>query len=356
MSVRDRVGEFLAERTPRRFVALACFIGALVLFRKLLLLLAFFVAFERLIGWTSERLAERTGMRRKPALALVTVLTFLVSGGGLALGIGWLVRVAKAARQTLPERIAAVRQLPAFKALEEHLQEGAQRLVEGAQHYAASALKVLSTVGHVGLYALIGFILAVVFLLERDELSAFARARDPRSLAGTLLRWFGHVADAMVVTVQFQLVVAACNAVLTLPVLFVVGIPHAAPLALMIFVSGMVPVVGNVVSGAILSLLAYQAKGWLGVGLFVGLTFVLHKLESYYLNPRLAARHVKLPGFVLIVSLIAWEHVLGFVGLFVSFPFLFVAGRIRDELRAETAERAPAEPVRLEASEVAAGK
>jgi predicted PurR-regulated permease PerM len=44
---------------------------------------------------------------------------------------------------------------------------------------------------------------------------------------------------------------------------------------------------------------------------------------------------VALPGFVLILSLIAWEHLLGFAGLFVSFPFLYLAGKIRSEFRAE---------------------
>ena len=94
-----------------------------------------------------------------------------------------------------------------------------------------------------------------------------------------------------------------------------------------------------------LCILAYKANGWFGVGLFVALTFVLHKIESYYLNPRLTARHVKLPGFVLIVSLIACEHLLGFVGLFVSFPVLFLAGKLRSEF---------AEEDRLERAAVAA--
>ena len=101
-----------------------------------------------------------------------------------------------------------------------------------------------------------------------------------------------------------------------------------------------------VISGAVLSVLAYIAQGPIGVVVFLVLTFVLHKVEAYYLNPRLTARHVKLPGFLLIVSLIAWEHVAGFKGLFISFPFLFVAIKIRDELReedaAETAVSAPA--------------
>jgi predicted PurR-regulated permease PerM len=69
--------------------------------------------------------------------------------------------------------------------------------------------------------------------------------------------------------------------------------------------------------------------------IFVVLTFVLHKIEAYYLNPRLTARHVDLPGFVLILSLLAWEHLLGFVGLFVSFPVLYLVGKIRAEFHEE---------------------
>ena len=205
------------------------------------------------------------------------------------------------------------------------------------QHYAGGIFQTLSAVAHGALYALIGFILALVFVLEEEELRGWARTLDPRSLRGTLLRWLGYLADAALVTVEFQCVVAACNAVLTFPVLLLVGIPHAPALALLIFVSGLVPVVGNFFIGLLLSLLAYQAKGWLGVGIFVVLTFILHKLESYYLNPRLASRHVHLPSFVLIISLVLWEHALGLAGLFVSFPFLYVSQKIRDDLRREDA-------------------
>jgi hypothetical protein len=36
---------------------------------------------------------------------------------------------------------------------------------------------------------------------------------------------------------------------------------------------------------------------------------------------------------LLLVSLIIWEQLAGFVGLLVSFPFLFVAAKIREDLR-----------------------
>ena len=330
----DRVGAFFREQTPRRLLALALFIGFLVVFRKLLVLLVFFVAFERAMRFLSEELSRRAKVRRRTAVIAVSLFMLALLLGGAAFGVERLVKFFLHARDTIPARIAAIRQDALFLRVQEHLPD-ADTLVERAQHYAGGMFRYLAAVGHILLYLTIGFILAIVYLLERDEIEGFARAVDPRSLLGTLLRWLGHVADAMLVTVEFQLVVAACNAVLTLPILIVCGIPHAPTLVVMIFVSGLVPVLGNFFSGAVLTVLAYKAQGYFGVALFVALTFVLHKLESYYLNPRLAARHVRLPGFVLIVSLLCWEHLLGFVGLFVSFPFLFVAKRIRDELRAE---------------------
>ncbi len=336
----DRVGAFLRERTPRRFVSLAVFIGLLILFRQLLLLLVFFVAFERSLTFTSGWLARRARVGHKAALLIMTFLFLTALVLGAVFGVEKLVRFVYHMRDTLPDRIAQVRESPLFQRAQEYLPD-TDKLVTGAQEWAKSLLHYLAAIGHILLFATIGFILAVVFLLEHEEISKFATGLDPHSLQGTLLRWFGHVADAMVVTIEFQMVVAACNAVLTFPILLLCGIKHAPSLALMIFASGLVPVVGNFVAGAILTLLAWHAQGWFGVGLFTALTFILHKLESYYLNPRLAARHVHLPGFVLIVSLLAWEHVLGFAGLFLSFPFLYVAKRIRDELRTDSGYTAP---------------
>src|SRR5512140_2566960 len=334
----DRVGAFFKERTVKQVLAISVFVGLLVAFRELLPLLVFFVAFERALGASSIFLARKTGLSRKAAL-LGVVLAWL--GGvavALAMGVGRAARSVIVMRDTFPEKIAALREHPLYLKIHEHLGD-TDKVVDGAKHYGGSALHYASAIGHILVYATVGLILAVVFLLEEEHLKKLHTSLDQTSLIGTVTRWLGHVCDAVIVTVQLQLIVAACNAALTLPVLIVLGIPHIGSLMVLIFVSGLVPVIGNLVSGVVLSLLAYHAKGWLGVGLFVALTAILHKIEAYYLNPRLTARHVQLPGFVLIVSLLLWEHLLGFVGLFVSFPFLFVAGRIRAEMRATAAAR-----------------
>lgn len=336
----DRVGSFLREKTPRRFVALALFLGVLFAFRELFVLFVFFVAFERMLGAASRLLARRAGCSQKSALLFVIAAVLSVGIVGVVTGARRVSRAVKAARDHLPERLDELKANPLFSKVREHL-PGVEKVTESAGHYASDVFHTVSAVGHVLIYVIIGFILAVVFLLEERELHAWRRNVDDRSLVGTLVQWFAYLADAISVTLQLQVIVAACNTALTLPVLFWLGIPHKIALMTLIFASGLVPVVGNIASGAVLSLLAYHAKGWLGVGIFVGLTFLLHKLEAYYLNPRLTARHVNLPGFILIVSLLAWEHVAGFAGLFLSFPFLFVAGKIRADFREEEARETP---------------
>ena len=66
---------------------------------------------------------------------------------------------------------------------------------------------------------------------------------------------------------------------------------------------------------------------------FVVTTFVLHKIEAYYLNPAWRP-DVNLPSLILVISLILHEHVFGLVGLFLSFPVLYIGLNILHELRA----------------------
>jgi predicted PurR-regulated permease PerM len=333
-SARDRIAEFFSETTARRGLLLAVFLGGIALFWKLMPLLAFFVSFERALFFSAGALSRRLNWSRARALGVVLLGVAVALTGIIWLAAGRIAKVIVETRDTLPQRIAGLREHPWYLELREHLPDS-EKLAQSAEKYGEHIAKSAQTLGHVALLALIGFVLAVIFFLDEPKIREFRTGLKAGSIPGTLAGWIEHLAEAVSLTVQLQLIVAVSNTVLTLPVLWFVGVNHVPALMLLIFVSGLIPVVGNLISGAVLVLLAYQVKGWFGVALFVGLTFVLHKIEAYYLNPRLTARHVQLPGFVLILSLIAFEHLFGFVGLFLSFPALYVAGKIRAEFRSE---------------------
>lgn len=328
----DIIGGLIPKRTVHQLFALAVFAGLIYFFRHLLVLLVFFVAFERLIGVPAVFISGRTRVPYKVTVVAITLGLLGCFGGAVTFGVLKAVQSYKVLRVLIPEKIAALSHTPAFLAVQEHFGDVGS-IIEKAQDYAAHAVGYLATLGHILVFALMGFVLAFVYLIERDEILTFSKKISPRSLLGRLVRWFGYVAEAIAVTLQFQVVVALFNAVTTFPVLLILGIPNATALMVAIFFSGLVPVVGNVAMGVLLTIMAYLAKGWVGVIVFTVLTFLLAKVESYYLSPRLAQRHVRIPSFLLLVSLIAWEQMIGFLGLLVSFPFLFVVAKVIEDMK-----------------------
>jgi predicted PurR-regulated permease PerM len=150
-----------------------------------------------------------------------------------------------------------------------------------------------------------------------------------------MTRWLDYVADAIAIAVRLQFVVAVVDAVVTLPIMIALGLPKVGLLFVLVFVSAMIPVVGGILSGLVLCVVSYDAHGFVGVGIFLTVALVLGKIESYWLSPRLTASHVKLPALVLVVSLLMFEQVFGFWGIFLSFPALYVTSKIAGEWKLE---------------------
>ncbi len=324
---------FFNDRNIRRVIVLGLFVGLLYLFRHLAILLVFFVLFERSLGTGARLLRDRF---RVPLMLGVALQILLVLAGLAALGyVGWT-KVVPAVPQVRADVEGQFQHLKVWMHARgfdqmESLQTG--NVIEKAQHYAGSVVGFLGSVGKSVVYVVMGLILAVVFLAEGDKLEAWRESMDEDSTPRILLRYFSYLCDAISITAQLQVIVAFVNTLVTLPVLLVMGLPSVPALMAFLFAMALIPVVGGVVSGAVMAVLAYVHKGAVGVVVFFVSTFLLHKIESYYLSPRLTARHVNLPGFVIITSLVLFEHAFGLVGLFLSFPALYVAARIRDSWR-----------------------
>jgi predicted PurR-regulated permease PerM len=316
----------------RRVVLLALFLAFVGFFRHLAPVFVCAVLLARGLGAAAETLKTRAKLDHRRAVLVSLGAVLLVLGGLLASGVHEALPLVKRLRTDGHGYVERLLDQPALDQLRHYLSaEGGEAVSERMKHYAMSSVKYATAVAHLSLFLLIGFLLAIIYLLERDEIDPWISGLPSESLAGTFVRWGGYVADAVVITVRIQAVTAVVNALVTLPVLLVLRLPHVVVLFLFILVTGLVPVVGNFIAGIVLSLVAFQTRGTWAVGVFLLVTFFLHKIESYYLTPRLAAQHVRLPGLVLVVSLLLFEQAFGFVGLFLSFPTLYVAMRIRNE-------------------------
>lgn len=329
---------FFTDRNVRRLFVLVLFLGVLFLFRHLALMLVFFVIFERLIGSGATFLKERF---RVPVAVGVLGLVVLLLGalaGLITFGVTRVVPEVPEIRHDLTLQFVRVRDWLLRHHVDVGERLGAERMMENAQHYAGNVVGFVASTGKNVIYVVMGLVLAIVFLIEHKDLEAWRESLPEDSPPRILVRYVSYLCDAIAITAKLQVIVALVNTVITLPVLIALRLPSIPALMVFLFVMGLIPVVGGVVSGVVMGTLSYIHRGPVGVVVFFVSTFVLHKIESYYLNPRLTAKHVKLPGFVIIASLILFEHVFGLVGLFISFPALYVAAKIREGWRHQELE------------------
>lgn len=344
----ERLTSFFMHRTIKRVLALLVFLGAIVLLRHLASLLIFYLIFSRGFGFLAERLARVTPLGEKAWVLVLLVVLLGAAGGGIYAGVHRSLPALVQLKETAHERVEAIKESDLYKLIEaQHID--LEKYGEQVRKVSHSLVKSAKSTGKALLHLVLGLILAVLFLLERKEVDETLAQVPRESFLGYLFAFFGYLSEAVLLTIKVQVIVAAVNAVITLPILLVLRLDHIPTLMLMVFVFGLVPVVGNFLSGVVLSILSYLKMGWLGVGIFLASTVVLHKVESYYLNPRLTAKHVKLPSLFLIASLIVWEHLVGIAGIFISFPALYVTLRIRDHFRSEPAPPTTAEPAEVTA-------
>lgn len=329
----------------KRLFALVLFLGLLVGFRHLALVGVTLVVLARglgalggLFGRLLKR-SERVGVM--VCLLLLGLLLGLLGLGVFHLGTRYYAELtALRSGRPLTDLInelqrESLARMPSWIRFDE-LKDKIPELMTPAMTY-------LRATGRVLLHLLLGVILAIIYLLDRKPVDDMLRELDPESIVGALSRYFRFLSEAVVITITLQVVVAIVNTVFTLPILVLLGLPHLLGFTLLLFLSSLVPVVGNLVSGTALIIAAYVYKGPGAVAAFVVSTFVLHKVEAYVLNPRLASRHVNLPSFVLIVSLVLFEHAFGLAGLFLSFPALYVAMNVSADLRSSSPQDALAQ-------------
>ena len=189
-------------------------------------------------------------------------------------------------------------------------------------------LKSITNIGKWGFDIFIAVILSLFFILEKTKISKFTSGfknskigviYDELSFFGNkFLQSFGKV-------IQTQITISFINCILSMVLLSILKFPQILGLGFMIFVLGLVPVAGVIISLIPLTIIAFNIGGFKMIIYILILIAILHALESYILNPKLMSQKTKLPVFYTFVVLIVSENLLGIWGLIIGIPiFMFI--------------------------------
>jgi len=129
-----------------------------------------------------------------------------------------------------------------------------------------------------------------------------------------------RLAASIAMGLRAQMAISAVNTVLTAIGLALLGLPSIAMLAVIVFVCGLVPVLGLFVSIMPILLIAINVGGAKLILATLGMIFAIHLIESYLLNPLIYGAEFKFnPVLTLIILFVAY-HAFGIWGMLLGLP------------------------------------
>jgi predicted PurR-regulated permease PerM len=144
----------------------------------------------------------------------------------------------------------------------------------------------------------------------------------------------GHAAWlAVVYYMRGTVAVAAIHAIVIGLVLWIMGVPLALPLAVLVFLAAFVPLVGLLAAGALAIVVTLATKGWVDAVILLGILIVEDQLEAHLLQPQVVGRVIRLHPLAVILSLAVGGVLAGIAGAVVAVPVVAVITRAVPELR-----------------------
>ncbi|MBP7936211.1 MAG: AI-2E family transporter [Phycisphaerae bacterium] len=170
---------------------------------------------------------------------------------------------------------------------------------------------------------LLAILLSFLIVLDFDRIG-----HELRNWRETPVGRFFHEATASVVefsgvvgtAFQCQMLVALFNATVTCLGLFALQIQPLLLLTTIVFLFGLIPVLGVFISSVPIILIAFNNEGISWALLALGMIVIVHLLEAYVFNPRIYAARFHLNPVIVIIILLVAEKLFGVWGMLLGIP------------------------------------
>jgi predicted PurR-regulated permease PerM len=206
-----------------------------------------------------------------------------------------------------------------------------------------------------GLVAALATVLTLTFflLLGSERYVNAGVGLFPEAHRPLVRRLLTQSAGAISGYVTGNLAISVICGVTTFVVLLILGMPYAAPLALLVAVLDLIPLVGATLGGALLVIVGLFVEPWKAVVLLVYIV-VYQQVEGSILQPMVYSKAVQLNGLVILIALLVGGQLLGIPGALLAIPVaeiirivvteLLAYRRTRQEANEPAVPSSPAEP------------
>ena len=304
--------------------ALICMVLVLHMAPTLLIGMLIYLLAKRLGDKLSLKLPEKPA-RLIAAVLITTIIIGVLTSAGIVLSktIGNQQNLAGLATK-LGESVNDIRNdLP--PTLLSYLPDNLLSLNSSVSDLIKEHTRELGGAGKEGLHTFAHILIATVaaLLLSVDSFSTLAKAQPFAKAMRERIQLFGKAFENIVFA---QIKISAINTLLTgiflLIVLphFGVDLPYNKTLVIVTFFAGLLPVIGNLISNTIITVISIGLSFKVAIAALVFLVGV-HKLE-YLINAKIVGSKIHAAAWELLLALLIMEALFGITGLLIA-PILY---------------------------------
>ncbi len=300
----------------------------------LLIFSAFFLALalNAPVHWIGEHLPQKRKNNRTMATIVSFLLIVLFLSGFIASIAPPLVRQTESFINAAPHLVKDFRSQDSEIGrvirkyhLQKQVDSFSSQLSERLKHVGGSAFSTAQRIGSSVFSLLTILVLTFMMLVEGPRWLAFFREMIPerrRPMADRLLHDMYRVIKGYV---NGQVTLAALAAVLIMPAILILHISYPIALMVIVFICGLIPMVGHTIGAIIITLVAlFESTSAAAIILAYYITY--QQIENIFIQPRIQANSTDMSPLLVFMSVVIGVSFSGLIGGLVAIP---VAGCLR---------------------------
>jgi len=284
------------------------------------------------VHWVAQHLPGKKRGNRSIATAISFILIIGVLGGFLASIVPPLIKQTNSFIKAAPSLVSEVKdehsdvgKLIKRYNLEDQVDNFSEGLGKRLKNSGGAAVSTAGKVGSSVFSVLTILALTYMMLIEGPRWLRLFRDIVPdehQDRADTFAMGMYRVVKGYV---NGQVILAAIAASLLLPVLIMLDISYPAALFVIVFICGLIPMVGHTIGAIIVTLVALFTS--LPAALLVlGYYFLYQQIENYLIQPRIQANSTNMSPLLVFASVVIGVNFGGIFGGLIAIP---VAGCVR---------------------------
>ncbi|TXG77938.1 AI-2E family transporter [Patescibacteria group bacterium] len=290
------------------------------------------VALNRPVMWIAAHLPGRRRGSRSMAVATAFIVVVIFLAGFIASLVPPLISQTKNFIDAAPRLVDQVRSedssLGRFVRrynLEDQTEKISSELSDRLGNVSGTAVSGFTKVTGSIFATLTVLVLTYMMLLEGPKWMALMRRLTPDDKESHVEELLSKMYQVVTGFVNGQVILAAVAAVLMLVPLFVFNVSYPMALMVVVFICGLIPMVGHTIGAIIVSTVALFTSPLSALGV-LGYYILYQQIENYAVQPKVQANSTNMSPLLVFASVVIGVSFNGLLGGLVAIP---VAGCLR---------------------------